>query len=116
VDYRDPDALQQWVDEHRGSFDVVYDTVSSPDPVDPNYVPQFTPVLRPNGRYVAINGSPVSWVTKFAAMATRANLQGDRYDLFIPVPTGADFATIAQWIDDGAVGQIAQSPGTTLCR
>jgi hypothetical protein len=34
----------------------VYDTVTSFDPVDPDYEPIARPLLKTGGRYVAING------------------------------------------------------------
>jgi len=43
-------------------FDVIYDTVSSFDPSDPNYEPELRPLLKDGGRYVAINGMRADWL------------------------------------------------------
>ena len=49
VDYKDPAAMQALVSSPP-HFDVVYDTVSSFDPVDPDYEPTMRPLLKPLGR------------------------------------------------------------------
>jgi NADPH:quinone reductase-like Zn-dependent oxidoreductase len=52
VDYKDPAALQALISSPP-RFDIIYDTVSSFDPVDPDYEPTMRPLLKPNGRYRA---------------------------------------------------------------
>jgi NADPH:quinone reductase-like Zn-dependent oxidoreductase len=51
VDYTDAAQMAALQAQGAGSFDVVYDTVSSFDPVDPDYEPSMRPLLKPGGRY-----------------------------------------------------------------
>lgn len=57
VDYTNKEFLKELENE---KFDVIYDTVSSPD--DKDQTPIFKPYLKGNGRYVAINGKPTSFL------------------------------------------------------
>ena len=82
VDYTDAAQMAALQAQGAGSFDVVYDTVSSFDPVDPDYEPSMRPLLKPDGRYVYIyvvvhcppHGHPfcvdVSWVGTLERMHT----------------------------------------------
>ena len=73
-------------------FDVIYDTVTSFAPEDPDYEPDMRPLLKQGGRYVAINGSPLDWILgiwekilfkKYFGM----KIQREHYDLFLLTPT-----------------------------
>jgi len=69
IDYHDTEALDALND---GDFDVVYDTVTSPD--DPNYGVLLKSALKPGGKWEALNGHPADWVRKFLPLVPqRAN-------------------------------------------
>lgn len=57
INYDDPQYLKEIENE---KFDVIYDTVSSPE--DPDQTKVFMPFLKETGRYVAINGAPLSFI------------------------------------------------------
>ena len=133
VDYTDPGEMERLKalgksgndDDRR--FDVIYDTVSSFDPKDPDYVPDMMPLLKKkkgsrssNGRYEAINGSPVEWVRGMTEAAVRGllghispaaadwiKLQKPHYDLFLLGPKRKDLETLSRMFDDGSLARHA---------
>lgn len=71
-------------------FDIIYDTVTSFDPKDPNYEPSMRPLLVEGGQYIAINGMTADWVRGVVDGVVVAPLSGRRglvqrkdYDLFL---------------------------------
>jgi len=88
VDYKD----QAQMDKLKAGgqvFDVVYDTVTSFDPVDPDYEPIAFPLLKPSGEYVAINGAVSDWARAIFAPLFEVfgvALQRPRYHLLIFTP------------------------------
>lgn len=66
-------------------YDVLYDTVSSPDPRDPNYEPRGRGWLKPGAVYTAINSAqPMDWVKSLVHLLTGVNVQRAGFDLFLP--------------------------------
>ena len=49
------------------TFDMVYDTVTSPDDVD--YYPQVSHTVKPGGKYVAINANALDWIRFFVSQS-----------------------------------------------
>jgi NADPH:quinone reductase-like Zn-dependent oxidoreductase len=82
-------------------FDVVYDTVTSPE--DYNYEPEAKALIRNNGQYVQINASPVRWVMAGLKAATGINLFPRNTSLMLAAANTADLAIIGKWIADGDV-------------
>ena len=86
-----------------------YDTVSSFDPLDPDYEPTMAPLLKAKtGRYVAINGSPSDWlrgmVDQFITQPLfGVGIQRAQYDLFLLRPTRATLSRLALWLDRGDI-------------
>ena len=110
VDYTDRDAMAALREEGR-QFDVIYDTVSSPAPEDPDYSDVIEPLLKPGGRIVAINGSPLDWtrgvVEKFVLRGLLGledvSIQRPGFDLFLLTPARADLERLVAWFDQGAL-------------
>ena len=89
-------------------FDVIYDTVTSFAPEDPDYEPDMRPLLKQGGRYVAINGSPLDWILgiwekilfkKYFGM----KIQREHYDLFLLTPTTEKLERVATLLDAGKI-------------
>ena len=90
------DALRAAVAEH-GPYDVVYDTVTSPE--DQDYGPLAREVLKPGGMHVAINGSGGEWTRALLSKATGLRLQRSNYDLLLKKNDGAGVARLAAWAE-----------------
>jgi NADPH:quinone reductase-like Zn-dependent oxidoreductase len=127
VDYLSDDAMAALRAKPAGTFDAVYDTVTSFAPEDPNYEPVVGPLLAPGGkgRYEAINGVPADWLRAMADQAldvltggrTRGLLQRPGYDLFLLVPTQPLFDELVGYFHagklDGATAVDSEFPLTT---
>jgi len=91
-------------------YDVIYDTVTSFDPVDPNYIPITKPLLKEGGRYIAINGYQFAWAVCFIDQATRLlfgfTIQRSGYELFFLTPTAEAMQKITRWYDNGDLSQV----------
>jgi len=85
--------------ERVGHYDIVFDTVSSPE--DHYYVPEATPLLKPNGEYVAINGTGGSWIRLFLGNMLRINLQASHYHLFLTKTSPADLDQLSEFFLEG---------------
>ena len=92
LDYRSEDDMERLA--KLSNIDVVYDTVTSFDPKDPNYEPTLRPLMVDEGKgggfYEAINGAPLDWIRGVLDMAIFAPLTGrigwvqrPNYDLFL---------------------------------
>ena len=86
-------------------FDVIYDTVSSFAPEDPYYEPEMRPLLKPGGKYVAINGSPMDWtrgmLEEFVFEPLLGiSIQRPDFDLFLVRPSTANLDRLTKLIDD----------------
>ena len=109
VNYRDPEALKTFIEQNKGSYDMVYDTVTSFAPEDPDYEPSMRPLLKAGtGKYKAINGSPLDWMRgimdKFLGtplFGAPGALQRENYDLFLLTPSRENLATIQSMFDKG---------------
>ena len=91
-----PEALRAAVEAH-GPYDVVYDTVTSPE--DPDYGPLARAVLKPGGMHVAINGSAGDWTRSLLSKATGLGLQRKQYALLLKKNDGAGVARLAAWLE-----------------
>jgi len=101
VDYSD-DGFDSWRPSDK--FDHVYDTVSSPDPRDPDYEPRVRPWLVPEAIYTAINSAKASdWPRALLSFASGIDLQREGFDLFLPDMTPEKFAAIAELAGQGFV-------------
>ena len=89
-------ALRAAVAQH-GPYDLVYDTVSSPE--DQNYGPLARQVLKPGAMHVAINGSGGEWTRALLSKATGLNLQRKHFALMLKRNDGAGLARIAAWVE-----------------
>ena len=107
VNYRDPEAMKRFLEDNQGAFDMVYDTVTSFAPEDPDYEPSTRPLLKNfSGKYEAINGSPLDWtrgiLDKFVGtplFGTRGIFQRKNYDLFLVTPKRENLAQIQSMFD-----------------
>eukprot|EP00656_Telonema_subtile_P028807 TRINITY_DN3145_c0_g1_i1.p1 TRINITY_DN3145_c0_g1~~TRINITY_DN3145_c0_g1_i1.p1 ORF type:complete len:418 (+),score=92.57 TRINITY_DN3145_c0_g1_i1:215-1468(+) len=101
VDYTG-ESFASWEPAHK--FDVIYDTVSSPDSNDPDYEPRARPWLAQGLTYTAINTARASdWPRAILSRVTGMDLQREDYDLFLPTPTPAKFEAIAGFAGQGYV-------------
>ena len=104
VDYKDPHDMESL--ESRGpQFDVIYDTVSSFAPEDPDYETPMRPLLKPGGKYVSINGGKMDWtrglLEEFVFMPLFGlSIQRPDFDLFIVRPTAANLDRLTKLIDE----------------
>ena len=109
VNYRDPEAMKRFLKDNQGAFDMVYDTVTSFAPGDPDYEPSTRPLLKKlTGKYEAINGSPLDWtrgiLDKFVGtplLGTHGFFQRENYDLFLVTPKRENLAKIQEMFDNG---------------
>ena len=102
ADYSAGDAQLLSVLQTQAPFDVVYDTVTSPE--DKNYTAIARQLLkRDTGKLVAINGPGGAWTRMFLSRLTGLNLQPSGYSLVLCRRDGKQLAEIAQWVTSGAV-------------
>ena len=97
----DSPSFESELDSLKGSVSLVYDTVTSFDPRDPNYEPLLRPLLHPiAGRYVAINAMPSDWIRALLSQIPGLpNLQRDRYDLVLVQPDSDMLIQAAKWAE-----------------
>lgn len=105
VDYRD-DAAYQRLKAGGPQFDVIYDTVTSSAPEDPNYEPDMGPLLKPKGRYVVIGPSPNPLDLLRATLDIPARLLGfgvqrEGYDMFLLQANKARVRLLSSWFEQG---------------
>lgn len=105
VDYTSEEEMAALIAEGK-QFDIIYDTVSSFAPEDPNYEPSMAPLLKQGGKYVAINGHPLDWIRGildkfvFRPLSGRIGLvQRENYDLFLLTPTREMLESLASWFN-----------------
>eukprot|EP00300_Choanocystis_sp_HF-7_P021781 c20881_g1_i1.p1 GENE.c20881_g1_i1~~c20881_g1_i1.p1 ORF type:complete len:341 (-),score=88.38 c20881_g1_i1:797-1792(-) len=79
-------------------FDVVYDTVTSPE--DHNYEPEAQRLLKRGGQYVAINGGATKWIG-IAFKKIGLNFTGSNYHLFMADTNKADLTQLGEWLGAG---------------
>lgn len=105
VDYSSSEDMARLVKGGQ-QFDLIYDTVSSNAPEDPNYEPQLRPLLRPSGIYLAI-APAVNVFDQVRAnidMVTRPlglNVQRKGYDWFLCLPSRARMRKLNALFDTG---------------
>ena len=106
VDYKKQSEMNKLIAKGQ-QFDVIYDTVTSFAPEDPDYEPAMRPLLKPGGKYVAINGSPMDWTRgiweKILFSKLGIQIQRKDYDLFLLTPTTEKLNRLAKLIDEGIV-------------
>jgi NADPH:quinone reductase-like Zn-dependent oxidoreductase len=107
VDYTSAAEIAALVAEGR-QFDIVYDTVTSFAPEDPDYEPQMAPLLKPGGQYIAINGHYADWVRGLldalvvAPLVGRPGLvQRKDYCLFLLDPSTRIINLLSGYFDQG---------------
>jgi NADPH:quinone reductase-like Zn-dependent oxidoreductase len=112
VDYTSPEAMEALV-ATGAYFDKIYDTVSSFDPVDPDYVPSALPLLRPGGKYVAINGHVGDWIKGsidlylLRPLLGKSLLQPAGYEFFgLLAPKAESMNILTRWFDDGSLPRV----------
>jgi NADPH:quinone reductase-like Zn-dependent oxidoreductase len=107
IDYKDERAMQV-VKAGGAQFDVIYDTVSSFAPEDPYYESEMQPLLKPGGKYVAINGSPMDWTRGILEQFVfkpllGMSIQRPDFDLFLVRPSTANLDRLTKLIDNKIV-------------
>jgi NADPH:quinone reductase-like Zn-dependent oxidoreductase len=102
VDYKSQKDMNTLINGGE-QFDIIYDTVSSYAPEDPNYEPMMRPLLKKNGKYVAINGMPMDWVRGIWSKILNINIQRDQYDLFLLTPDTKNLDSIRNMIDNNQI-------------
>lgn len=112
VDYTSDAEMNALIAEGQ-QFDMIYDTVTSFAPEDPNYEPTMRPLLLPGGKYVAINGEPLDWVRGaldgFVAaplLGFSGLLQRKDYDLFLLYPHTDLINELTALFDGGLLGDV----------
>mmetsp|Transcript_33146 Transcript_33146/g.40678 ORF Transcript_33146/g.40678 Transcript_33146/m.40678 type:complete len:399 (-) Transcript_33146:80-1276(-) len=102
VDYKSESAMKELSKKGR-QFDVIYDTVSSFDPVDPDYEPSMAQLLRENGKYIAINGWFSDWtrclLSKITVPLFAFDVNRPNYELFLLDATTEMLETLASYFD-----------------
>lgn len=112
VDYSSPDEMAKLVAGGQ-QFDLIYDTVSSGAPEDPNYEAQMRPLLKPGGLYQAIGGpipDKMDAIRAFLDMVTRplgVNVQRAAYDWFLLMPSKKLMLRLNSFFESGKMGTIA---------
>jgi NADPH:quinone reductase-like Zn-dependent oxidoreductase len=109
VDYNDASQLNALGATPESQFDVVYDTVSSPD--DPDYEALLrSKCLRPGtGRWVAINSaSKIDFLRMGCTALTGLNFMRSSYDLFFTKHEAQDLEAITQMVEAGHVKPAVQ--------
>mmetsp|Transcript_97154 Transcript_97154/g.118987 ORF Transcript_97154/g.118987 Transcript_97154/m.118987 type:complete len:410 (+) Transcript_97154:41-1270(+) len=111
VDYKNKKDMDT-LTSHQGRFDVIYDTVSSSAPEDPNYEPTLRPVLKPDGTYIAIGPCPdiVDQVRGFLDVFARVfglRVQRPGYDWFLLSPSKALMKRLNHFYDSGSLKNVA---------
>jgi len=90
VDYTSNEAMAALQQKR---FDVIYDTVSSSFPEDPDYEPEMRPLLKPGGTYVAIGPPrPLDGLRSVLDVPARwlgLRAQREGFDNFLLFPTQA---------------------------
>ena len=106
IDYKSKDDMEAL---KKLQFDVVYDTVTSFAPEDPDYEPILRPLLDEGGKYEAINGARLDWFRGImdalveAAIGKRGLLQREGYDLLVTRPSHKNLAEISSMFDSFAL-------------
>ena len=109
VDYTQQTQMNALIQGGR-QFDIIYDTVSSFAPEDPDYEPTMRPLLKTGGKYVAINGYPLDWTRAIWEKILfnpffNVSIQRKDYDLFLLTPTSQKLHVLATMIDSGQVAK-----------
>ena len=112
VDYTSEEEMRDLVAEGP-QFDMIYDTVTSFAPEDPNYEPSMRPLLLPRGKYVAINGEPLDWVRgavdgfiSAPLLGVSGLLQRKDFDLFLLYPHADLINELTSLFDAGLLGDV----------
>merc|ERR1712217_357388 len=96
-DYTSGSAVPSGVRE----FDAVYDMVSSPDPQDYGYEPEARQLLKPGGKYLAINGSQVDFLRSLISDRIGFNLQRRNFGIVEYKQRGSDLVWLAKCCNEG---------------
>ena len=82
-----------------GPFDVIYDTVTSPN--DPDYGTLLSPLQTEKGTLVAINGGGGDWMRALAGNLFGCSLHRNKYKLILKKSSGAELAELGKWALEG---------------
>jgi len=105
VDYKDKKQMKALTQEGP-RFDMVYDTVTSFDPLDPDYLPFAQPLLKKDGKYIAINGKESDWTVAVIDRLTRIigfTIQRSGYELFMLEPKAESMQKLSGMFDNGEI-------------
>lgn len=112
VDYTSAAEMAQLAAEGQ-QFDMIYDTVTSFAPEDPDYEPSMRPLLVDGGKYVAINGYHMDWVRGVvdnfvvAPLVGRVGLlQRKDYELFLLWPGTSLIDELTDLFDRGILRDV----------
>ena len=109
-DYKQPVKMAGLFSKGR-YFDVIYDTVTSSAPEDPNYEPMLGPLRKEDGTYLAIGPCPKS-SDQFRAFwdgFTRPfglRLQREGYDWYFLLPTKTLMLKLNSFFDSGKLTEV----------
>lgn len=111
VDYKSKTEMDALIGKKQ-SFDVIYDTVSSSAPEDPDYEPTLRPVLKPDGTYITIGPCPnvLDQIRGFLDVLTRffqLRVQRPGYDWFLLAPSKALTKRLNGFFNSGALTRVA---------
>ncbi|CAE7454712.1 CEQORH [Symbiodinium necroappetens] len=109
-DYKQPFKMAGLFSKGR-YFDVIYDTVTSSAPEDPNYEPMLGPLRKENGTYLAIGPCPKSsdQFRTFWDGFTRPfglQLQREGYDWYFLLPTKSLMLKLNSFFDSGKLTEV----------
>ena len=110
VDYKQPSQMDGLMSKGR-YFDVIYDTVTSNAPEDPDYEPMLGQLRRANGTYLAIGPcpQPLDQLRGSLDSLTRPfglRLQREGYDWFLLVPTKTRMQKLNSFFDSGKLKEV----------
>jgi NADPH:quinone reductase-like Zn-dependent oxidoreductase len=113
VDYRNEDEMAKLQAGGHGKFDLIYDTVTSFAPEDPDYEPILRPLLKEDGQYVVI-GPCVSALDRIrgfldlvpwigSGLTVSGVLQRPGYDWFFLLPTKRLAEKFSEYFGSGKI-------------
>lgn len=111
VDYKNSSAMES-MKSHGPQFDLIYDTVSSNAPEDPDYEPVLGPLLKPQGTYITI-GPCTNDVDQLRGMMDAVSrplgihVQRPGYDWFLLSPSKSLMLRLNAFFESGALSKVA---------
>lgn len=108
VDYTNKEEMAK-LQSGGAVFDLVYDTVTSIDPVDPYYIPIASPLLKPSGFYAGVNGRVGDVLRFFLAPLGRPlglELQDPRYHIVLLKSNSHTLEALTDLFDKGLMKDV----------